>query len=168
MDIWPSIIKFGYQTTKMRTTILIVSMLVLFTGCKKDKYTTEPQIKYKSVSPNFTSIDLGAVIPDITFSVTDLEGDLGLKAGRDTSFIYLRNILTGKSDSLPFPDLKLSAGRRFEGDVTVSINKVLECKSLPSGALHTDTLFFEIYVRDFAKNKSNVVTTGDPVYFNCR
>ena len=152
----------------MRISLLIISILVLFTSCKKDKYTTEPQITYKSVSANFTSIDLGAVIPDITFTVTDLEGDLGLKAGSDTSFIYLRNVLTGKFDSLPFPDLKLSAGRRFEGEVTVSINKVLECKSLPSGALHTDTLYFEMYVRDFAKNKSNVVTTGDPVYFNCR
>ena len=152
----------------MRITLLIISILFTLSACKKDKYTTEPQIKYKSVDPNFTSIEIGAVIPDITFSVTDLEGDLGLKAGRDTAFIYLMNKLTGKFDSLPFPDIKLSANRRFEGDVEVSINKVLECKSLPSGALHTDTLYFDIYVKDFAKNKSNVITTGDPIFFNCR
>ncbi len=101
----------------MRITFLLISLLFIFSACKKDKYTTEPQITYKSVDPNFTSIELGAVIPNITFSVTDLEGDLGLKAGSDTSFIYLMNKLTGKFDSLPFPDIKLSANRRFEGDV---------------------------------------------------
>ena len=152
----------------MRITLLIISILFTLSACKKDKYTTEPQIEYKSVDPNFTSIELGAVIPNITFSVTDLEGDLGFKTGRDTAFIYLMNKLTGKFDSLPFPDIKLSASSRFKGDVEVSINKVLECKSLPSGALHTDTLYFEIYVKDFAKNKSNVITTGDPIFFNCR
>ncbi|MBP9097996.1 MAG: hypothetical protein KBF74_04210 [Ferruginibacter sp.] len=155
----------------MRITFLLISLLFIFSACKKDKFTTQPQIEYKSVDPNYTSIDLGAVIPDITFKVTDLEGDLGLKAGSDTAFIYLDNRLTGvnhKFDSLPFPDLKLSAGKRFEGEVKVSINKVLRCIPLPNGAQHIDTLYFDIYVKDFAKNKSNVITTGDPIFFNCR
>jgi len=29
---------------------------------------------------------------------------------------------------------------------------------------YTDTLFFEIFVRDFARNKSNVITT-EPLYY---
>ena len=107
----------------MRITILSVAVILLFSACNKDKFTTQPQIEYRSVDPNYTSIELGAVIPDITFKVTDLEGDLGFKAGSDTAFIYLTNNLTGKFDSLPFPDLKLSANKRFEGEVKVSINK---------------------------------------------
>lgn len=152
----------------MRAYLLFASLVLIFSSCKKDKFTTAPQISYKSVSPNFTSISLGAVIPQITFHVTDAEGDLGFKQGFDTAFIFLKNNLTGKFDSLPFPDIKLSSKSKFEADVDVSINKVLECKSLPSGDLHTDTLYFDIYVKDFAKNKSNVITTGDPIFFNCR
>lgn len=152
----------------MRTLFIIACSILLFSACKKDKYTTQPQISYKSVDPNFTSTDINAVIPTITIHVTDAEGDLGLKNGTDTSFIYLKNNLTGKSDSLPFPDINLSAKKKFEADVVVSIAKVLECKSLPNNELHTDTLYFDIYVKDFAKNKSNIITTGDPIFFSCR
>lgn len=151
----------------MRTTFILATFILIFAGCKKDKYTTEPQLEYKSVDPNFTSVNIGAVIPDIIFTVRDAEGDLGFKDGTDTAFIYLTNRLTGKFDSLPFPNIMLSANKDFKGDVSVSINKVLECKSLPSGALHIDTLYFDIYVKDFAKNKSNVITTGDPIFFQC-
>jgi hypothetical protein len=111
---------------------------------------------------------LGSTIPDITFSITDKEGDIGFKNGTDTAFIYLKNNLTGKSDSLPFPDLQAAGKNNFKADVTVSIASVLECKSLPGGALHTDTLYFDVYVRDFERNKSNIITTSDPVYFSCR
>ncbi len=152
----------------MRTTFLLLMMLLVFSACKKDKFTTAPQISYKSVNPNAVSINIGSVIPEITFSITDAEGDLGMKAGFDTSFIYIKSLLKGKSDSLPFPSLGTSAKSNFKGEVSVSIAKVLECMSLPSGNLHTDTLYFEIYVKDFAKNKSNIITTGDPIYFNCR
>lgn len=151
----------------MRTTFILAVFILILSACKKDKYTTEPQIKYKSVNPNFTSIAVGAEIPAITISITDSEGDLGLTAS-DTSYIYLKNNLTGKSDSMAFPDLGTAAKSNFKGDVVVSISKVLDCKPLPSGALHIDTLYFDIYVKDFAKNKSNVITTGDPVFFNCR
>lgn len=168
MDISTSISKFGYQFINMRIIILLAAVILFSTSCKKDKFTTEPQIEYLRVDPNATSIDLGAVVPDIEFRIRDAEGDLGLKTGADTSFIYLKNLLTGKFDSLPFPNLQLSAKNNFQADVSASINRVLECKSLPSGDLHTDTLYFEIYVKDFAKNKSNVITTGDPIYFNCR
>jgi hypothetical protein len=152
----------------MKNILLIVCVLIGFLSCKKDKFTTAPQLRFKSVSPNVTSIELGSTIPDITFSITDKEGDIGFKNGTDTAFIYLKNNLTGKSDSLPFPDLQAAGKNNFKADVTVSIASVLECKSLPGGALHTDTLYFDVYVRDFERNKSNIITTSDPVYFSCR
>ena len=68
---------------------------------------------------------------------------------------------------MQFPDLQTAGTSNFKADVIVSISKVLECKPIPGGGLHTDTLYFDIYVRDFAKNKSNVITTGDPIFFNC-
>lgn len=155
----------------MKNIFISFCIVVALGSCEKDKYTTAPQIEFISVIPNATSISLGSAIPIITFSITDKEGDVGRNPGEDTAYIYLTNTLTGKSDSLPFPNLATAEKTNFKGDVSVSINSVLECKSLPSGALHTDTLYFDIYVRDFDRNKSNVISTGElgvPVYFTCR
>lgn len=152
----------------MKQYLVILLVLASAVSCKKDNFTTAPQIDFKSVSPNATSIELGSAIPNITFSVTDKEGDIGFKNGTDTAFIYLKNNLTGKFDSLQFPDLQSAGKANFKADVTVSIASVLECKSRPGGAIHTDTLYFNIYVRDFDNNKSNVVTTPNPVFFTCR
>ncbi|MEO6406912.1 MAG: hypothetical protein ABIY51_15160 [Ferruginibacter sp.] len=152
----------------MKYFIFLIATTVMFSACKKDKYTTEPQISFKSVNPNATSIAIGSVIPVITFGITDAEGDIGFKKDVDTAFIYIKNNLTGKSDSLAFPDLNTASKSNFKADVNVSIETVLQCKSLPNGSEHTDTLYFDIYVKDFAGNKSNVITTGEPIYFLCR
>ena len=66
------------------------------------------------------------------------------------------------------PDLQTAAKTNFEADIDVTIDKVLDCRPVPGNLLHTDTLYFEFYVKDFAKNKSNVITTPEPVYFICR
>ena len=152
----------------MKSFIIFIAIGLFFVSCKKDHFTTAPQITFKNVNPNATSTDIGSVIPDITFDITDKEGDIGFKPGSDTAFVYLKNKLTGKSDSLYFPDLQAAGKSNFKAEVTVNIATVLECKSLPGGGLHTDTLYFDVYVKDFAGNKSNVFTTGDPIYFNCR
>lgn len=152
----------------MRNILSVAFLLLAFTACKKDKFSTEPQIKFISVNPNAVTNVSGSVIPEITFSITDQEGDIGQKPGVDTAYIYMVNNLTGKSDSLPFPNLQTAGKARFEADVSVSISKVLECLPIPGGGLHVDTLYFDVYVRDFERNKSNVMTTGAPVYFTCR
>ena len=151
----------------MRSIIMVVLLSVFFSACKKDKYTTAPQINYKSVSPQFINNDINSVVPVITFRVTDSEGDLGITS-KDTAFIFLKNLLTGKSDSLPFPDLKDISKSDFKADVLASIGSVLECKPVAGGLLHVDTLFYEIYIKDFAKNKSNTIVSGDPVFYECQ
>jgi hypothetical protein len=166
MDISTSFSKFEYQNSNMRIIVLAVFLGLFLVSCKKDKFTSEPQIEFKSVDPNFTSIDVGAAVPQVTFSVTDSEGDLGFRSGSDTAFIYISN-RKSKSDSLPFPDLGASGKSNFKADVTVSLANFLECTPLTPPELHIDTLYFDIYVRDFKKNKSNVIATS-AVYFNCR
>lgn len=151
----------------MRYSLLFAIAILLFSACKKDKFTTVPQIKFKKLSHNAVDLSPTSAVPIITLEVTDAEGDLGITS-TDTAFIYMKNLLTNDFDSVAFPDLKTAAGSNFKADVDVTITKVLKCKSLPSGALHTDTLFFEFYVKDFAKNKSNVIKTTEAVYFTCR
>ncbi len=120
------------------------------------------------MSPNaLDSRDFNPVYPVLTFQVTDAEGDVGFKDGTDTAFIYIKSLLTGFADSLAFPDLETAGKSNFNAEVDVDLERFVKCRSLPGTPLHTDTLYFEIYVKDFEKNKSNVITTDDPVYFTC-
>ena len=53
--------------------LLLCSFVLLSVACNKDKYTTEPQVKFKSISPE--EVDRGEII---TFTSTfyDDEGDI--------------------------------------------------------------------------------------------
>ncbi len=152
----------------MRYTLLFIAICLLFAACKKDKFTTAPQISFKSVKPNAFSLNLpitGQALPVLTISVTDAEGDLGFKDGKDTARLYMKNLLTGKTDStLHLPDILTAAKKNFQGDIqiTLSTSILLEGSTRPSPK--TDTLYYEIYIKDFAKNKSNVIRTADPVF----
>lgn len=149
----------------MRYTLILTIAILVFTACKKDKFTTAPQISYKSLEPNavFTNLPF-QTLPVLTIDVTDAEGDLGLK-GTDTSRIFIKNLLTGKIDSSRIlPNISTSAGRNFKGDVSITLSGgvLLEGTTRPSPK--TDTVFYEIYIKDFAKNKSNTVKTNAPVF----
>ena len=146
----------------MRYHLLFSIAILFFTACKKDKYTTAPQITYKSVSPNV--VDPNSSSLNLTISITDAEGDLGITT-RDTAFVYVKNLLNGAFDSLRFPNLQAIAKSSFKADVEIDLGRARLFSCTPGP--HTDTLFFEIYVKDFAKNKSNVITTTEPVYFTC-
>ena len=151
----------------MRYTLILTIAILVFTACKKDKFTTAPQLKFKSISPTvIASSGLGAE-PVLTFNITDAEGDIGITS-KDTAYIYMKSLLTNDFDSLPFPNLQTASKSNFQADVDFSTRKVFKCKPIPGGALHTDTLYFEVYVKDFAKNKSNVIKTGYPVYYTCK
>lgn len=152
----------------MRYSLVFTIAIFLLSACNKDKYTTAPQIKFKSISPDVIASGTFSNDPVITISVTDAEGDLGITS-KDTAFIYLKSLLTNDKDSVAFPDLQAAARSNFKADVDVSISsRVLKCRPLPSGALHTDTVYFEVYIKDFAKNKSNVIKSDQPLYYICR
>jgi hypothetical protein len=149
----------------MRYSFLLATAILFLSACNKDKYTTAPQISYKGISPNAVNLSLtNQVAPVITLEVTDAEGDLGFR-GSDTAKIFIMNLLTGKIDSsLRFPDISAVAKKNFKGDLEISVdtNILLEGTNRPRPK--TDTLYYEIYIKDFAKNKSNVIRTTDPVF----
>jgi len=59
---------------KMKIVALLLGFSVLlFMACKKDKFTTEPQLKFKSISP--TTVIKGNII-NLNVSFTDDEGDI--------------------------------------------------------------------------------------------
>ncbi|MBU3713602.1 MAG: hypothetical protein FGM46_01490 [Ferruginibacter sp.] len=151
----------------MRNLFFCLLTAIVFASCKKDSFTTTPQIKFKNINPNvwsreFTSLTQG---PVLTLELTDAEGDLGFDQGKDTAFVYVKNITIPpfETDSFRFPDLPISDKSNLSVDVDVLITEALASSNRPNP--HTDTLYFDVYVKDFAKNKSNTIRTSKPVYY---
>ena len=143
----------------MRYSFLIIATILFFTACKKDKYTTAPQITFKSYKPaNGSNRSTLANEPKLILEITDAEGDLGFNNGKDTSRIYIKNLLTNRIDSPFLPNLTSVAQKNFKADIEAGLFTVMGGRS--SGTRpYSDTIQFEVYVKDFAKNKSNVLVT---------
>lgn len=144
----------------------IIFSLVLLVSCSKDKFTREPQIKFEGfTSNNFVSpIFDENQAPRLILKVTDGDGDIGIDPGRDTAFIHMKNLLTGDSTSLMFPNLGSAAKKNFEAEVEASIFRVMRGDPPAAPRPWIDTLFFEVYITDFDKNKSNVIVTPEPFF----
>ena len=150
----------------MRYILFFAMIVIALAACKKDKFTTAPQISYKSLKPNIvTGIASAAGVPVLTLHVTDAEGDLSFVNGSDSAWIYVKNLLTNTRDSFQFPDLTGVTTKNFKFDLDVPLNSNNLLKGGPRPRPKTDTLYFEVYITDIAKNKSNTIVTEDPVYF---
>lgn len=152
--------------------IFIISFLAIASfGCKKDKFTTTPQIKFISLSPNVSQSNITSVqreqAPKLTFKITDAEGDFGSSDITDSSMIYVKHLLTNSIDSFKFPDLSRAVKKDFDAEVTINLFDALECFSPGPARPRTDTVYYEFYVQDSKKNKSNVVKTETPLYYRC-
>jgi hypothetical protein len=149
----------------MRYSLLFTIAILFFTACKKDKYTTAPQITFKSFKPaEGSNYNTSAVM---ILEITDAEGDLGKLSSTEVSKAYVKNMLTNKLDSFDFPDLSRISKSNFKADVEIGLKKVMAGRSLPTSQRpYQDNLHFEVYVTDFAKNKSNVILTDqDFIYY---
>ena len=149
--------------------ILFVALITLgLAACKKDKFTTAPQIDYKSIKPNVVAGNIpitGQNPPVLTLHVTDAEGDLSFVPGSDSAWIFVKNLLSNTKDSFQFPDLTGVTTSNFKFDLDIPLNSANLIKGGPRPRPKTDTLYFEVYITDMAKNKSNTIITQDPVYF---
>ena len=151
----------------MRNTIIIFLISLIAVSCGKDKYTSAPQIRFKSVSPNAVRSDAHSNdpnLPYITINVTDAEGDFG-----DTAYVFIKRIINNvphyRLDSFRMPDISSIATKNFQADIRINSFDILRGDSTRPSRPKVDTLNFEIYIKDFAKNKSNVITTPDPIYY---
>lgn len=152
--------------------ILGLTLISIFLfSCGKDKFTTVPQIEFNSLKPN--TYRAGTLNTDpqpppiLSIQVTDSEGDFGFSDNEDTSYVYIKNITIApfNIDSIKFPS---NLVRKSNLNATVEVNLATASRLLGnSGSLprpYTDTVFFEVYVQDFAKNKSNVIRTPEPLF----
>ena len=155
----------------MRCTLLISCLLLGLLSCKKDKFTTAPQIKFVNLTPNVAQSDITSTsrdqAPKLIFKITDAEGDFGSKNITDSSMIYVKHLLSNKIDSFRFPDLTSAVKKDFDAEITINLFDALECFAPGPRRPRTDTVFYEFYVQDAKKNKSNVVRTERPLYYRC-
>jgi hypothetical protein len=154
---------------------------LLFTGCtalaascsRIPEFPVEPIIEYKGISQNTIEQSRGGGIAldtiEIRFSFTDGDGDLGSK---DSVNIFLQDSRDGSIQLFkvnPIP--KLGAGDGLRGEIKILMtnsvvtgyfcctfpNTFLTC--LPSKQHPTDTLSYQIFIRDRAGNISNKIRT---------
>lgn len=154
----------------MRPAIIFILSFFLLSSCGKDKFTTQPQIVFKSLKPDFDSsthpIQLKDFAPKLTLEVRDAEGDLGVSSSGAASKVYIKNLSSNFIDSFPFPSIGNSSSRNLKVEVDVNLFDCMDCQNRPRP--YTDTTYFEVYVKDFAGNQSNVITTSKPLYLLCR
>ena len=155
----------------MKNSFFILFLLVIVASCKKDKFTTVPQIKFVSISPITAQSDINnstrTLAPVLTFKITDSEGDFGSADPKDSSMIYVKHLLTNSVDSFKFPDLANAAKSDFEAEVSINLFEALDCLSPGPPRPRTDTVYYEFYVLDAKKNKSNIVRTDKPLFYRC-
>ncbi len=151
----------------MRNTIIILIISLIAVSCGKDKFASEPQITFKSVSPNTVRSNVpinDPNMPQITINVTDKEGDFG-----DTAYVYVQRIINGKLHyevkQFAMPNINSIKTNNFQADIRINSFDVLRGDSTRTRRPKVDTLNFRIYITDFAKNKSNVIDTDKPLFY---
>ena len=145
------------MSTKILVTLIAFCFLV---ACTKDKYTTKPQLKYKSVNTRVLNRN-----QTLTFSleVTDLQGDL-----QDSLWIQeiVRNCPAGGGTSrYKIPDF--TAVKNFKGDVEIcySYGLNLGCPAIiePRCQNRNDSATYRFWIQDKAKNTSDTITSDEVV-----
>jgi len=142
----------------MRHIILFsVFLLPLLSGCKKNKFSTTPSLKFKSV--NTTQLQRNESIR-FTLSFTDADGDL-------TDNIFFKEVVPNcPADSVhadsyqlpPFP-----ASKNQQGDIIVT----LEYNSIPPQCNpQNDTATFRFALRDKAQHVSDTVSSPVIIIYN--
>jgi hypothetical protein len=138
-------------------------------SCSKDKPSTKPSIKFKSI--NGTDF-LAQSVVNISLEYTDKEGDLG-----NGVVTYIRDRINikpiadpasnNKPDTVrsPLPDFPKTS----TGEITILVEgSFLDEDQLPpndsaNASLYNDTVVFKIYVQDVAGNVSDTITTPEVV-----
>lgn len=145
---------------KYRLIIAPFILLIIIAACNKDKFTTKPQLKIKSVSTDVVPVG-GSV--RYTLEFTDKEGDVN-----DSLFVKKvrlnRNVVPTNLDS--FWTTIPSFPKNTQGEFLVDLNyqTILSALSPPSvpgnpQKKESDTLVIKFLARDKEGNKSDTVTS---------
>lgn len=143
---------------KIITGLFLLTLIALF-SCKKNKFTTEPQVTVKSVEPG--EVSLGDVIT-VDAKFTDDEGDI------DSVLIVLKyydgdNVTFSDTTRNSLSGLGLPAKTR-EGDMSVQFDYGTNNSGYPilsnSPVAKDTTATFGLILIDKAAHRSNLSESG--------
>lgn len=148
----------------MRFIPIFVLVLLVF-SCEKNKFTTKPQLKYKSASSTTIS---GTQILELKLDLTDKEGDF-------SSLLGMKKTVSGcptsdfiDSATYVIPDDFITT-KQTQGEVIVSLDRLKRGSNtcfLPGGAAKPDTTIFKFWTRDKAGNVSDTAFSEKIIILN--
>jgi hypothetical protein len=145
----------------MRNTILIAVVSLIFLSCSKDKFSSTPQLTYKSV--NTDRLSPNQVI-QFSLSFTDAEGDV-----IDTMYVQKVSLNCAASnffERVAIPDF--TTNKNLKADVLVSYANGINnppYTTVASRCSFNDTCYFRFMLKDKANNKSDTVRSETIVIY---
>lgn len=146
----------------MRYTIIIIAIVgFIFSGCKKETFSSTPKLTYKSV--NTTQLYPDQVIK-FTLSFTDAEGDV-------TDTLYVQKVSFNCAASNFFDRYrmpKFPTTTNLSGDILVSYSNGINNPgyiTVASRCNYNDTCYFRFMLKDRAGNKSDTVKSETIVIY---
>ena len=132
-------------------------MLIGISACKKDQFTTKPQLKFKSVSPQVLYPNQ---VIEFQIEYSDKEGDIQnvLYIEKITANCPASNFSSDYAISTSVPKLSNTKGEldiRYAYGINLGYPSIAE----PACAAQNDTCVFRFALTDKANNTSDTITS---------
>ncbi len=140
----------------MRLIFATLFLMLITVTCKKDSFTTKPQLKIKSV--NATEI-FGDQTLEFIIRLTDKEADFTSYFGIEATTTSCPASNFSDSTLFQIPDQFLSS-KNNDGDIVLDLTRDLRHSNMcqgPGGDQLTDTTVFSFWTKDKAGNVSDTV-----------
>jgi hypothetical protein len=148
----------------MRYTLLFSILLLIISSCTKDKFSSTPSLKFKSV--NTTQLHNQQLII-FTLSFTDAEGDFS-----DTSTIFVQkvvpNCLASNGDApLTLPPFPTSKNQKGDINITFGNKAASNYQDIsPQCPPQNDTATFRFVLKDNANHLSDTASSPVIIIYN--
>jgi len=142
----------------MRLIFATLFFLLVTISCKKDKFTTKPELKIKSV--NSTEIS-GDQTLEFIIRLTDKEADFTPYFGIEATTTSCLSSDFVDSTIFQIPD-QFIRSKNNDGDIVLDLPKVLRHSNLCLGTSNepiTDTTVFSFWTKDKAGNVSDTASS---------
>jgi hypothetical protein len=151
----------------MRSYLVLMATATLILGAckKKANIGTSPIITYQRLVPNTVQSGSAKDTVNIIFTIQDGDGDIGNDPQTGVHDIYLKDSRSNQENPYFLPTIPSDAIIPGEGINAACTLRVYASLFLLLRPDHPDgdTLDYEIYVKDKAGHKSNVIKT-DKIY----
>jgi len=134
-------------------------MILTAFSCSKSRLSKTPKITYKSLFPRIVTAGASNERTTISFIIEDGDGDIGFKSNN----IYMKDSRDSSTVVLQIPVIptEYSPERGIKGTVVIDYLAALLILRPDTAHIESDTLHWEIFIKDEAGNMSNTIITED-------